>query len=447
MYPDPDSQAEQFDEALERRQAGEDPPADDPAIRQLVEFASRLERDLPEDTPDPMFRRNLKQELLGAHAPDLEPVDLASERWHRRLIASPWRVSAAAAAVLVVGLVAVMMGMNPLSDDDGTTDTASFEAFDQEDDTRARDSSSDFTDTGDENQTWFAGAFPPLDGEHVVLPPFLEQLLTRDQASEPEVDLNGADEMIAESEMPDSAPVLYLSAPSDAQTMLTTLRSTLGVPGEIRPGDDDEPFQVVNQEQEPVITWDPNAAFFEFRGDLLEEPFTIETEETSEPAEVATGFLERIGFDLVTIDYEHRVNEIEDGNEVEFRPSGFPEMGLDLSLGGRIVVGESGEILQAELFWLSLIERRNATLRDPDEILRDIEGGQGYMPPMPDSSDDDPMQMDVEDAKLTHVLTRMEEGRFVLQPAMALSGGYDDDHASETPLVAQYVVPAAQNGD
>lgn len=450
MYPDSDSRAEQFDDALERRRTGDEQADDDPEIQELVHLASRLERTLPEDTPDPAFHASLKQQLLSGTASPPEPVDLNEERWHRRLTASPWRLSAAAAAVTVFAVVAVVMGMNPFESDDGnggSSDAASFQTLDQGDSVQPENTFSGSTGASAENPAWLASSFPPFDHEHVVLPMFLRDLLSGDD--EPaDVELNDAGDMVENADMPETAPVYYLSAPTDAGTMLTTLRSTLGIEGEIVNGSNgDEPSHLVNQDDEPVISWDPTAAHFHFQGDALEEPITAVADGDGDPLEIAVGFLEQIGFDLSTIQYEQRVTEDGAVTEVEFRPADLPDMSLEMTLGGHVMIGAGGAIREAEMVWLSLIDSRNATLRDPEEIMHDVENGGGYSPPMPDTDEEDRMEMDVDDARLMHVLTRLEEGSFILQPAMALSGEYDGMETPEMPELVSHLIPAADSAD
>lgn len=447
MYPDPDSRADQFDDAFERRQAGEDQPTDDQDLQELLQLASRLERELPEDVPDPAFRNSLKQELLeGATSAD-HPVDLAGERWSRRLVASPWRLGAVAAAVLVVVVAGVAMAMTPMGDGDGdSSEMASFQEIDQDGTAQAGGTVDAMTGLEPANQRLISSSFPPFDHEHIVLPPLLTEFLSLDEHPGPEIDVNSVDGMMEDADMPETATVYYLSAPSSAETMLTTLRSTLGIEGEILPGSTaGEPYQVITPDDEPVITWDPGAAFFHFRGEFLDEPVTDLAGEDAEPDEIALAFLERIGFDLNTIRYEHQVTTDGGMNAVEFRPADFPEMGLAMSLGGRIMIDSEGVVQEARLYWMSLIETREATLRDPDEILRDIEGGDGYSPPMPDADEGDRMEMDVDDIKVAHVLTRLEEGSFILQPAVTLTGDYAGSEESSLPGPAEYVVPAVES--
>ena len=461
MYPEPDSRADEFDDALERRRAGDNTPADDQETQELVTLASRLDQELTEDIPDPAFRENLKHELLqGAihrgHVlePVAEPIDLADERWSRRLAASPWRLSAAAAACVAVVVVAFFATTNPFDDNSGDSseEITSFQAVDADDSFGPDDGilgnqfPLDVDDNIPPSEQWFTASFPPFDVEHVVLPPLLIGFLPFADRHKPQVELNGVSDMANDVDMPGSASVYYLNAPPDGATMLTTLRSTLGIDGELVEGNGDgEPYRVIDDEENDVLRWDPSSAFFHFRGGLLDQPVDDLLDPDAGPVEIARRFLELIGFDLHTIDYGVQTVEHENLIEVQFRPEHFPVTALDVTLGGNVFVGEGGAVLEAQLYWLSLVDVEVVALREADAIMEDMAHDAGYSPPASDGADE--MMINAEDMMMVHVLTRLGTSNFVLQPAVKVVGNYGDDAESSLPGPARYYVAAVDNGD
>jgi hypothetical protein len=457
MYPERDSQAEAFDDAVERRRSGDDTPIEDQELQELVSLAERLDRDLPSDTPDPAFRQSLKYQLLLSE-PDvqdhsaLELVDLEEERWHRRFVTSPWRLSAAAAACMVIIIVAVFSTTNPFSNGsgNGTQDVTSFQPVDSDD---ADDSffgnqfPLDLDDgTLPPSEQWFTHSFPPFDSEHVVLPPLLLGFLPLAERHTPSVDLNGVGEMVDDVSIPSNASVYYLNSPPDGSTMLTTLSSTLAIDGElVESSGDGDPYRVIDDEGNDLMRWDPTSAFFHFYGGRLGQPVDDLLDPDAGPEAVARRFLELIGFDFYTIEYESRVVENDNTTEVQLRPVDFPETAMDVTLGGSVYVNGDGSVVEAHLYWLSLVDIEVVALRDRSAIMEDIEHDYGFAPPTTDGTDD--ISIEADDIMMVHVLTRLGQSNFVLQPAVKIVGHHDGEIASTLPGPARYFVPAVNNGN
>jgi hypothetical protein len=462
MYPEPDSRADEFDEAVERHRAGDNRPNEDEDLQSLVNLAARLERELPDETPDPSFRENLKYQLLQSYEQlqqaaesGREPVDLEDERWFRRLVASPWRVSAAAAACLVFIVIAVVGVGNPFGADTGDSgeDVTSFRPVDADDSSSPDDwRSTQFPlDVDDDSlpasEQWFTASFPPIDVEHVVLPPLLIGFLPFSERQKPRVEIEGISDLTDRMDMPGSGTVYYLNSPPDGATMLTTLRSALGIDGELVEGNGDgQPFRIINDEQNDILRWDPASAFFHFQGGLLDEPISDLLDSDAPPADVARRFLELIGFDLYTIEYEQQLVENGDVIEVQFLPQEFPETGMDVSPGGSVFVDDQGAVLEAQLYWLSLVDIEIVAMRDPDAIIADVENDAGFAPPMPDDAQDE-MRIVADDMTLVHVLTRLGESHFVLQPVVKIVGEYGEEPESSLPGPARYLVTAIEDDD
>jgi hypothetical protein len=464
MYPERDSRAEEFDDAVERQRLGNPASSGDQDLDELVRLAARLEHDLPAETPDPAFRDNLKFQLLSntampgepqeAESIDAasEPIDLDQERWHRRLIASPWRVGAAAAACFGFVVIAFVMMAEPFSS--GTEDReerTAFQAVDADDVVRDDGLFGDQfpLDMGDNpppSEQWFTASFPPFDGDHVVLPPMVFGFLPFAERYRPRVELSGATDMADQMSMPGNGSVYYLNAPPDGSTMLTTLSSMLGVDGDLVEGDGNgEPYRVVDSSGHEILRWDPSSAFFHFQGSLMDDPVDDLLDGDASASEIARRFLELIGFDFYTIEYNEVVIENETVTEVQFRPDDFPETALDVTLGGSVFVNADGAIMEAQLYWLSLVDIEVVRLRDPESIISDIQEDAGYSPPATDDVDE--VWIDAVDIMVIHVLTRLGDSNFVLQPAVKVTGEYGTEIASAIPGPARYLVPAVDKGN
>lgn len=466
MYPERDSKAEEFDDAIERRRAGDDDtsPVADQDLYELVALASRLDRELPDDTPDPAFRENLKYHLLsGTMMPGEfedadsfdtanEPIDLDQERWHRRLLASPWRVGAAAAACFSFMVIAFVLMADPFgSETDEQEERTAFQAVDADDVVRddglfGDQFPLDMSDNPPPSEQWFTASFPPFDSDHVVLPPLVFGFLPFAERYRPRVELSGATDMADEMSMPVNGSVYYLNAPPDGSTMLTTLGSMLGVEGEIvESNGNGDPYRVVDSSGNDILRWDPSSAFFHFQGSLMDDPVDELLDGDATASEVARRFLELIGFDLYTIEYSEVVIEDDFVTEVQFRPDDFPQTALDVRLGGSVFVGDDGTILEAQLYWLSLVDIEVVALRDPESIIEDMQEDAGYSPPA--DEDIDEVWIDAVDITVVHVLTRLGDSNFVLQPAVKITGDYGSEIATAIPGPARYLVPAVEKGN
>lgn len=453
MYPERDSRADEFDDAVERRRSGDNTPIEDPELQALVDLASRLDETLPEDTPDPEFRSTLKQQLLeGEPEPDLAPDDVSppfeeTTPWYRRFVASPWRTSAAAAACLLIVVVALMAAANPFDwgSGGGSEEVTSFQPVSFSEGDGPFDGENPLDAGFEDNEEWLSSPFPPLDMEHVVLHPLLIGFRPLAERQRPEVELNGAADMVNPSDMPSSIPVYYLNAPPGGPELLTALGSTLQIDGELAEQDEDgTPYRWVDDDDNVIMRWDPSSAFFQFNGEVLDEPLDGLLEQGATPDEIAQRFLELIGFDFMTIDYE--IERIDNGEETEirFRPEDLPDIGLEVGLGGRVRVDDSGAVLGAQLFWLSLVDIEIVGLREHENIIEDIENDAGYTPPTGDETE---VSIDAEEMTLIHVLTRMEDSIFVLQPAVRLTGSFRTEVDSMIPGPARYLVPIVDSDE
>jgi hypothetical protein len=458
MYPERDRQAEEFDAALERLRSGERPDEYDADLRDLLILAARLEQDLPRDLPDPAFRERLKRELLSGRPrfhqsqPETAPIDPAGEGWRRQITRASWRTSAVAAALVVIVIGALVLSLDrvpgvgtgqdsapsddsvamPASADDPPVDEADDEQFSALEAPEAAE---------DQATTWLAANLPPIDGHHIVLAP-LAAVGSAALTLESSYDVR----LIPTTDLPDlpgSAPVYYLAAPQDPVALLSRVRDTLAIDGEIVPGNRDEgiPYRIVNQAGEPVVVWDAACAFFQFWGDLRPNAAGARAGDSGDVTERAYAWLEGIGFDLHSVEYEARVVESEGQVTVQFMPLAMPELGLDLSLGAQVTFDDDGRVRSASGFWLSLVGIEEMPVRPAEDAWEVAQAGDGFWPPL-DLPTNEEILVEVREIKIVHLLTRWDEATYVLQPAIKFAGQYATRQVARTPGPARYYVPA-----
>jgi hypothetical protein len=110
-----------------------------------------------------------------------------------------------------------------------------------------------------------------------------------------------------------------------------------------------------------------------------------------------------------------------------------------------VFVDHTGAVLEAQLYWLSLLDTEIVSLRDPADIIADLESDSGFAPPL--SDENAAMIIHADDMVMTHVLTRLGDAQFVLQPAIKVVGEYVSDADPAMPGPARYVVAAIDNSD
>jgi hypothetical protein len=453
MDPNRDQRAEQFDDLFERVRAGGQPLNADSELIELVRLASRVERELPEDLPDPAFRHRLKQDLLNDAQPGREPVDIAEQRWERRLAGSSWRVAAAAAALSLFVIAAITMAMGPFGsdgEDDSLAPSDQQTAFDAGDDESTAEEATDTAtvtlqgdDGAPDQRQWDAASLPPLDVEHVVFDPAIEPQATA--APDQEYPTIEYLQDMSVPDMPETAPVFYFSAPPNPEMLLTNIQHALGLRGELREGSlgNDHRYRLVNASDQDILIWDPASAFLEFYASRAAFDTNEIAEPESSPVEIAWTFLETIGFDIYSMDYEPTVEELDNGvTRITFHPTSLPRQGLDLSLGVIIVFDRYEQIQEARMIWLSLIDQRDVKLRDPEEAMESGKNGEGFWPPneMPDGP------VHVYEAAMVYLMTRIDNTTFVLQPTMKFFGTIGDASGDHAEYIARYYVKAV-NGD
>lgn len=470
MYRERDPQAEAFDEALERLRNGKAGENDDPEMEELLHLAGRLDRELPGDLPDPAFRDRLKRQLLTGQYSLEAPTDIDEARWRRRLLASPWRAGAAAASVAVILILAVVLGLDSLTgtseDDTDPSDQVAMPVDDdaveeqpdeapvpegdavEEAEEPPADSDSDMgilqaddgPDAPVESDQWQPANLPPFDGRHIVVAPLsATTLLAEASETDPEVEWANGIEM---PDLPESAPVYYLSAPPDPMALMATMERTFEIDGTIIEGDSESsiPYELLNGDEEPILQWDPTAAYFQFNGAAAAIDVDLPGIDSDDVVERAHAWLEMIGFDLFSIEYATDTEAAGDATVVRLEPVDMPETGLGLKLGAELIITADGMIQEASGFLLSLVDVRDMPVRAPSEAWTMAREGDAFWPDV-DHALDDPM-VAIAEVKIIHLLTRLDEANYVLQPAVKFMGEADEAETSER---ARCYVPAVSS--
>jgi hypothetical protein len=190
-----------------------------------------------------------------------------------------------------------------------------------------------------------------------------------------------------------------------------------------------------------VVRWRPQEAFFSYsRSPNAPTPPPARAE--ADPKETARAWLQEIGFDLTTIQYDSdlRADSTPSQRIVEFRPTNLPKGALDPGLGIVVWVGGDGAIRQASGFWLSLVESAEVPLQPVETAWQAVQRGEGLIP----SFGPPPVfkAITVKSVGLTYLLTRADASNYLLQPVVAFSG--QGQTAAGPGDVTVYVAAAAR---
>ena len=400
--------AEQLDDAIERQRAVPDQPASDDAnLTPLLELAARLDRELPPDLPDPVFRAQLGKQM---QAP----------RTTMRRFFYDWRFGVAAAALIIILLIIAIFGSGALSGDQ-TLPPARETVVSA---LSGGESTAQAGTIGTPRTVEDTAVFPPIDAEHVVAIPTSTPTATATAAvtttstpavpPEPGVVLN-----TTLPQLPATAPTWLLTGPEETQTFLETLIARTGITGtikrDVRAGQN--AYVVEDTSGFAVIHWNQHDAYFRYdRGRLEPTPPPIRA--TTNPEVTAKDWLSEIGFDLTTIQYKETAQVVSGRTIIRFDPINLPVTALTPGLGVTLGIDPDGSIQFAEGYWLSLGQTAEVHLRDGQQMLDAAKGGEWYSTNGKDTS----LSLDVTSAQLTYLLTRADDSSYLLQPVMAFGG-------------------------
>lgn len=410
------AELDRVEQALTRLRTGESQQTIsdelDPELRPLFAVAARLQRELPRDLPDPVFRERVGRELLDRAGSPGSP-----ERHSRRFFYD-WRFAVAAGALVAIVLIAVIFGTNALegnSPEPPARETV-VSALSVSGKETARPGQTASPETVSDTKV-----LPPIDAAHVVVVPVSSGAATTSPATPAPQPTPGISVAAPLPELPQTAPTWLLTGPDSSQTFLQTLIARIGINGTIAaaPADGPNAFVVNDSTGFPTIHWDQNDAFFRYdRGP--DEPTPPAARATTNPAVTAKDWLSEIGFDLTTITYSETVEANSDQTVVTFKPSNIPSTAIAPELGVEVGVGPGGSIQFAQGFWLTLGESAEVPLRTSQETIDAARGGEWYSATATSGSTE--LSLKVSSAKLTYLLTRADESSYLLQPVMELKG-------------------------
>jgi hypothetical protein len=403
--------AERLDKAIDQRRAGaiDQSVADvpEPELASLLNLAARLDRELPPDLPDPAFREQLKQNLLGPSRKSLRG----------RQFFNDWRFGVAAAALVGVVLIIVIFGSGALKGDSSVppareTVVSALSGSDKGTEAAGQ--------TGTPRTVEDTAVFPPIDQDHVVQVP-LAASVTPPPVGTPEPQPTPG--IVAQTPLPvlpQTARTWLLTGPEVTQSFLETLIARTGISGVIKPSSSDGPnaFVVDDPTGFAAIHWNQHDAYFRYdRGP--NEPTPPPIRATTNPLVSAEDWLSEIGFDLTTITYKESAEVISGQTIVRFEPTNLPAAAIAPGLGVTVGVGPDGSIQFAQGFWLSLGESAEVHLRTSQAMLDAANGGEWFAPTVQQTNQ---LSLNVNSAKLTYLLTRADDSSFLLQPVISFGG-------------------------
>jgi len=409
---DPNKPAEErLDEAIDQQRSGSinrtTADISAPELAAQLNLAARLDRELPPDLPDPEFREQLKQNLLGSGRKSLRG----------RQFFNDWRFGVAAAALIGIVLIIIIFGSNALQGDSTVppareTVVSALSGSDQGTERAGQ--------TGTPRTVEDTAVFPPIDQDHVVQVPMAVSTPAPARGTPEPQPTPGVALQTPLPVLPQTARTWLLTGPDVAQSFLQTLIARTGISGEIKPSSSDGPnaFVVVDPTGFAAIHWNQRDAYFRYdRGP--NEPTPPPIRATTNPLVTAKDWLSEIGFDLTTIKYQESATSSANQTIVRFVPVDLPAGAIAPGLGVTVGVGPDGSIQFAQGFWLSLGESAEVHLRTSQAMLDAANGGEWFAPAAQQTNQ---LSLTVDSAKLTYLLTRADDSSFLLQPVISFSG-------------------------
>ncbi len=468
---------ERLNSAIERMLAGGPAPVlNDPDLHDLLQLATRLRHELPNDLPDPAFRLGLKQQLT-ASGPVALPRTRAAAPTRFPWVAAVSAMAAVLLAAVSVGTLGIWLGnnsggpsndsnlagvssdqltattlgfatttVNAIPGDPATIPTAtapgdpssmttiqpSAEPTESVEPSNATEPATEPAatqsapatlttepaPTAQQTEGPSLAAVPPVDDEHV------------EQGPRPAADGGGGSpatdvSYVLNTSMPDLVDdaTVYRFAPpaTDPDEFVVKISDALGLQGDIVI---DEPTG-----QTVYHLFDDDTGSFHWTPDT--GAFTVALTQTGDGAPLQFEQLVVTARDwLAGIDYPVDLLEPEMSAEptgdtswrLEARYAAMPDIGLGHPLGVTIYINADGTVTEASGYWLNLKASESALLLSAADIWKTVSSGQGYwtgggIVEAGGAFSADSMQ-------ITYILTRDPSGELVLQPVVETSGEF-----------------------
>lgn len=490
---------ERLNSAIDRMLAGSPTPIlNDPELSDLLRLAVRLRDELPDDLPDPDFRRGLKQRLT-ATGPVAVPRTRAASVARFPWVAAISAIAAVMLAAVSVGTLGVWMGgdsddsqrgtnLAVFTTDQLTATTIGMSTITAEADQRnqpstldatttvgassmtasqpavnatGRAASTPSTDDGTETtstETPFAtrtmesvatveptqgtalAGVPPVDNEHVEQGP---KPASDGSSGTPASNVS----YVLETALPDlgtDAYVYPLVPPRvDPETFVTTVGNELDLHGEVIA--DQPQGQTVYHEFDVggSFHWTPETGAFT----LALNPSGSGEEVPLDQIVISTReWLAGIGYPVDLLASDTQAEPIGDtGWLLTARYAAMPDVGFGHQLGVNVMVNSDGAITEVTGYWLDVKGADSAQLLPADEIWSAVSSGHGLW--TGGGIVEGGGEFHVDSMQITYVLTRDTSGDLVLQPVVETIGDFTSADGQSTARVTCFVQAALTTDD
>jgi len=467
---------ERLNSAIDRMFAGGPAPVlNDPDLHELLQLATRLRHELPNDLPDPAFRLGLEQQLT-ASGPVALPRTRAAAPTRFPWVAAVSAMAAVLLAAVSVGTLGIWLGNDSggpsnetnlagVNADQLTATTLGFatttvnaiptapemiptttapggpssmttiqpsseptESVEPSDPTEpateptaTQSAPSTLTTepapTTQQTEGPSLAAVPPVDNEHVEHGP---QPAASGDSGPPAVDVSYA----LNTAMPDLGDdaTIYRFAPpaTDPEEFVITISDALGLQGDIVT---DQPTgQTVYHlgDDTGSFYWTPDTGAFTVATTQTGGGPSLQLEQL---VVAAREWMAAIDYPVDLLEPEMSAEPNDDTSwRLEARYAAMPDIGLGHPLGVTIYINADGTVTEASGYWLNPKESESAVLLSAEDIWETVRSGQGYwtgggIVEAGGAFSADSMQ-------ITYILTRDPSGELVLQPVVQTSGEF-----------------------
>lgn len=433
---DPSPNTERLNRAIERLMSRQPVPlfADD-ELDDLVELAGRLERELPDDMPDPVFRESLREQLRDPRPRLVRSPQRRGSAWRVPLMAVGGAIAALLVVVVTAGMVAsgIFTGSDGSDDGEDSSGTAEFMG--------ANSTVGSFA-----TATATVGSLvvtSPRDDDHVDSTPVPTRVASLNvppvDAAHIEFGANATAEVAKSADfeevtytldatMPDtpaSAQVYRFSVPDvDAMDLLATVSNALQLDSDItiRTVRGKMVFSLKSTNGTTFV-WMPASGAFSC---TLAGQATVHGDQ-DEMVAAAYRWLSSSGFPVRDpSDSLAKVTAESGGLRIDYPVETAPDVAMGHPLTVSVLIDAQGTIQSVSGYWLQLVGTQDIGVLSAEEAWDAISSGRGYW--MSGSPLEASGQFEVESFSVGYILTTDSDNphELVLQPVYRATGSFRD---------------------
>jgi hypothetical protein len=474
---------ERFHDALDRTASGQPAPIlDDADLQGLLALAGRLREELPHDLPDPAFRADLKQRLLGA-TPGI--VSLPAQRAARQRqfpnVAMVGAIAAVFLAIVAVSSLALFNGSNQpengtavgvVRSATGTTTvlatltaatmtaetaeptgmggplqtpsemtpeptaepTATVEALATQPNTTPSAPSPTATPAAAPTAvvtvtaTAEPAVTPTTDRQLAVIPPVDSTTVEAGPVPSADGGAGGTTAPItftlatAMPEMQPSAPIFVLAPPAeDPEAFVARVGSALGLGTDVNVSDyRGKSDYHVGTNEAGSFHWYPQMGAFSYSGTAQTDTGALTADEV---LAASRAWLQDIGYPTDLLASEASVQQLSDVEWlIEIPMASLPQPGYGHPLGVRLITAAAGTVVGATGYWLTPVSRSDVQLISSDDAWNALRSGKGYWFGAGGAFMEGG-ELRCERIQVSYILTAAAQG-LILQPVVAWSGEF-----------------------